>query len=111
MAGDQPCDHENTECDIAAQLIFEVFEDFGGLVAHVRLAINTFKTRAKRSVTYRQQEVHDIHQTQHHIRDIIEAVDISGTQEGAGDKVVGQHLVVILAFLLHVDNKDLLHPE
>lgn len=62
-------------------------------------------------IAYRQKQIHDIHQTQNHIRDVVEAVNISGGEEGAGDEMVGQHLVVILPPLLDVENEDLLHPE
>lgn len=62
-------------------------------------------------IAYRQKQIHDIHQTQHHIRDVVEAVNVSGSEEGAGDEMVSQHLVVILPPLLDVENEDLLHPE
>lgn len=62
-------------------------------------------------LTYRQQKVHDIHQTQHHIGDIVEAVNVSRTEKGAGNEMVGQHLVVVFASFLDVDHENLLHPE
>lgn len=33
VAGDEPCEHEDSEGDVAARFIFEVFEDFGSLLS------------------------------------------------------------------------------
>lgn len=63
------------------------------------------------TATYRQQEIDNVHQTQHHVGDVVEAVDIRGTQQRARDQVVRQHLVVVFPPLLDVDNEDLLNPE
>lgn len=56
--------------------------------------------------TYRKEEVHNIHQAQHHIGHIVEIVDIGGGQERAGNDVVRKHLVVVLPSLLDMDNED-----
>lgn len=73
------------------------------------VSINTFGIQV--NPAYRQQKVHNIHQTQHHIRDIVEAVDVRRAQQTAGDNVMGQHLVVVLPSLLNIDNQNLLHPK
>lgn len=106
MTGDQPCEHEDTESDIATHFVFEVFEDFGSLHASV-----PFFSLKRNYSTYRQQKVDNVHQAQHHIRNIIETVDVSRTQQRAGNQMMGQHLVVILPLLLYVDDKNLLQPE
>lgn len=61
--------------------------------------------------TYRKQQVHNVHQAQHHIRHIVEPVNISRPQQTARDDMVRQHLVVILSPLLDVNDENLLHPK
>lgn len=62
-------------------------------------------------VTYRKKKVHNIHQTKYHVGHIVKTVDISGGEEGAGDDVVGEHLVVVLASLLDMNDEDGLNKE
>lgn len=61
--------------------------------------------------TYRKEEVHNIHQTKYHVGHIVKTVDIGGGEEGAGDNVVGEHLVVVLASLLDMNDEDGLDEE
>jgi hypothetical protein len=42
---------------------------------------------------------------------VAEVVDVAEHEQGARDDVVDQHLDVVLAPLLDVDDEDLLHPE
>lgn len=62
-------------------------------------------------VSYRQQKVHDIHQAQHDIRNIVEPVDVRSSQKTTRNPMMSQHLIVILSPLLDVNDENLLHPE
>lgn len=74
MTCDQPREHENTEGNVARQLVTKVLQYFCGLSVQ-----SVYWTFRKTSIgTYWQQEIHDIHQTQNHIRDIVESVYIGG---------------------------------
>ena len=62
-------------------------------------------------MSYREKEVDDIHQHQNEVADTGEAISVRGKNERDGDNVMGEHLPVVLAALLNVDNQDLLHPK
>lgn len=64
-----------------------------------------------RDQTYRKQNVDNIHQAEYHVGHIVEAVDVSRAEQRTGDDVVRQHLIVILALLLHMNDEDLLQQE
>lgn len=71
VASGHPGDHEEAEGDIATRFKLEVLEDFRGLVTEL-----ADLRHMRKDLTYRQQKVHNIHQTQHHVGDIVEAVNV-----------------------------------
>lgn len=74
MTRDQPCEHEHNEGNVASQFVTKVLQYL------CRLSMKSvYWIFNKASIkTYRQQEIHNIHQTQNYIRDVVEAVYIGG---------------------------------
>lgn len=62
-------------------------------------------------MSYREEDVNDIHQHENEVADTGEAVSVGGENERDGDNVMREHLPVVLAAFLNVDNQDLLHPK
>lgn len=60
---------------------------------------------------YREKEINNVHQDQDQVTNSGHVVAVAGGDQGAGDDVVREHLPVILAALLNVDDDDLLQPE
>ena len=60
---------------------------------------------------YGKEYVNQIHKDQDQVTDTCLVVVVRARDEGNGDEVVGQHLPMVLAAFLNVDNKDLLQPE
>lgn len=61
--------------------------------------------------TYREDEVHDVHEHQHCVASTHLSVSIGEHEQCHSNNVVCEHLPVILAALFNVDNEDLLYPE
>lgn len=68
-------------------------------------------TRARAHDTYREQDVANIEQHQYQVADSVVVVPVRTDDQGNGDKVVAQHLPMVLAALLDVDDEDLLKPK
>lgn len=60
---------------------------------------------------YGEKEVDDIHQDKNEVANAGIAISVGPVHQGDGDKVVGEHLPVVLAALLDVDDQHLLNPE
>mgnify|MGYP006900020139 CR=1 FL=1 len=109
VASNEPRDQEDAKSNIAAHFVSKILEHLCGLFDVWSELHDDEMWVCNRP--YRQKEVHDIHKTQDHIGNVVEAIDIGGAKERAREDVVRQHLVVILPPLLDVDDQDLLHPE
>lgn len=61
--------------------------------------------------TYRQEQIHHVHNDKDEVANTSVVVTITGEEESSGDEVVGEHLPVVLAALLDIDDDDLLQPK
>lgn len=62
-------------------------------------------------MAYRQENIDQVHQDEDQVTDPGLVVVVGAGDQGDGNEVVGQHLPVVLAALLNVDDQDLLQPE
>jgi len=60
---------------------------------------------------YRQDDVDKVHDGQNDDSDAHVEVAVGQAHQRGGEDVVGEHLRVVLALLLNVDDKKLLYPE
>jgi len=58
--------------------------------------------------TYREENVPNIEQHQNQVAYGVVVVSVRSNDQRNGDEMVGQHLPMVLATLLNVDDKDLL---
>lgn len=89
VASKEPGDHEQTEDDIADHAASKILEALGK----------------------RKEEVDNVHENQEEMADAGLVVGITAGDKADGDEVVGQHLPMVLAAVLNVDDKHLLDPE
>ncbi len=61
--------------------------------------------------THRKEDVDHVHEHEDQVTDARKVVCVRGEQKAVGDDVVGEHLPVVLAPLLHMDDQELLHPK
>lgn len=61
--------------------------------------------------TYREEEVDNVHKHQDQVADSGLMVGVGCGNEADGEEVVSQHLPVVLAALLNVNDEHLLQPE
>jgi hypothetical protein len=61
--------------------------------------------------SYRQKEVHSIHQAENNVRNVEKVVDIGRAQQSDCDNVMRKHLEVVFSLLFDVNDQNLLHPE
>lgn len=74
--------------------------------------IVSFSTLVRRSQSaYRQDDVDKVHDGQNDDSDAHVEVPVGQAHQRRGEDVVGEHLCVVFALLLDVDDKKLLDPE
>ena len=105
MAGDDPRYDKGTKGNVTNGGIAHVFEEFGGLswLAGAKMLLLP--------CAYRKDNVDEVHDAQDNGANAHVIIAVGEEHECGRENMVREHLSIILALLLNVDNKNLLNPE
>lgn len=113
VAGEDPRDEEDGEDGVAEfreAKVLEALGELGGVSVVVLVTLPSDLGNRDKG-TYREENVDHVHEHEYQVADARKVVCVRGEQQAVGDDVVGEHLPVVLAPLLHMDDQELLHPK